>query len=145
MSLLMRYFGWPYRAMPQEVMRWIETSSPLFSWASAHTAFPPANVQEDDDAVVMEFEVPGIARENIELTTTDTSVTIKVTRPVEGDIPPEKYHVRERWRGEFGRAVTIPAKVDSARAKASCRNGVLRVTIPKREEARSKTIEIQTD
>ena len=103
------------------------------------------NVYVNDEAVVMEFELPGVSKEDIDLTTTDSSVTLKVTRSVEGDIPPEKYHVRERSRGEFGRTVSMPAKVDSAKASASYRNGILTVTVPKRQEAKSKRIKVQSD
>ncbi len=143
MSLLMRYFGLPYRALPRE-LDWLTGGEDPFAQWSTEVSVPPVNVYVDEESVVMEFELPGVAMEDIDLTTTDSSVTVKVKRPVEGDIPPEKYHVRERWRGEFGRSVGMPAKVDSAKASASYRKGILTVTIPKREEARSKRIEIQS-
>ena len=139
MSVLMRYFGFPHRALE----RWLNDDVPFFAWPGSQTALPPVNVYENGDSVVMAFEVPGVAKENIDLTTTDTSVTIKVERPVVGDIPPEKYHVRERWRGEFGRTVTIPSKVDSAAATARYANGILTVAMPKTDQARSKQIEVK--
>jgi len=107
----------------------------------AESGYPPVNVYETPNDVVLEFEAPGVPSEKIELTITGGSVTLKVNRPVEGDIPPEKYYYRERWRGEFGRTVTVPGTVDAAGAKASYRNGVLTVTIPKRKEARPKRID----
>ena len=71
---------------------------------------------------------------------TGGSVTLKAKRPIEGDIPPEKYFVRERWRGEFGRKVTVPGIVDSTKATAAYKNGLLAITIPKAEEARPKRV-----
>jgi len=143
MSMLVRYFGLPYRAFPRGLDWLSEWAEPFFPW-SGEAAVPPVNVYVNDDRVVMKFELPGIASEDIDLTTTDSSVTLKVRRPVEGEIPPEKYHIRERRRGEFGRSVGMPARVDSAQASASYRDGILTVTIPKREEAKSKRIEIQS-
>jgi len=143
MSILMRYAGWPYRVMPREIRQMLGRDWPFSMWTGDQTAYPPVNVYENSEAVVMEFELPGVPRENVDLTTTDTSVTLKVNRPVEGEIPPEKYHVRERLRGEFGRTVTVPAKVDSAEAKASYEKGILTVVVPKKDEAKSRRIEIQ--
>lgn len=142
MSLLMRYFGMPYRAFPRAAERWLSREEP-FLWSS-EASFPRVNVHVDDEAVVMEFELPGVAREDIDLTTTDSSVTLKVRCPVEGDIPPEKYHVRERLRGEFGRTLSMPARVESSKATASHSRGILTLTIPKRTEARGRRIEIQS-
>ncbi len=145
MSILMKYFGMPYRLLPRDVTRWLDSGLSLAPWNWTETALPPVNVHESNEAVVMRFEVPGVAREDIDLTTTDTSVTVKVKRPVEGEIPPERYHVRERWRGEFGRTVTVPAKVDSSKATAAYQNGVLTVTLPKREEVKARRIAVQAE
>ncbi|MCD6405064.1 MAG: Hsp20/alpha crystallin family protein [Planctomycetes bacterium] len=143
MSILGRYFGLPYGVLQRQFEELLDEGLPLARWASLETAVPPANIYETAEEVVMEFEVPGVPRENIDLTTTDTSVTLKVTRRLEGDIPPEKYHVRERWRGELGRTLSVPSKVDSGAAKAEFANGVLTVRLPKKGRPGAKRIEVQ--
>jgi HSP20 family protein len=144
MSVLLRRYRFPFDALRDELERALGEDWPL-GWSRAERGFPPVNVYENQDAVVLEFEVPGVRPEDAELTITGGSVSLKVKRAVEGDIPPERYYVRERWRGEFGRSVTVPGTVDSSKASASYGNGLLTVTIPKAEEARPKRIQVNVE
>ncbi len=143
MSILGSYFGLPYGVLQRQLEGLLGAGLPLAQRVPLDTALPRANIYETAEEVVMEFEVPGVPKENIDLTTTDTSVTLKVTRPVEGDIPPEKYHVRERWRGEIGRTLGVASKVDSSAAKAEYTNGVLVVRLPKKGQPGARRIEVQ--
>jgi HSP20 family protein len=143
MSLLMRRYGFPFDTIRREMARVMGEDWPFMSWMSSENIYPPANVYDAPEAAIVEFEVPGVAMNDMELTVTGGSVTLKVTRSVEGDVPPEKYYVRERWRGEFGRTVTVPGSIDSAAAKAALKNGILTVTIPKKAQARPRKIEVK--
>lgn len=142
MSLLMRSYRFPLDSLRREMETLLSDRWPFSTWMGAERAFPPVNIYETPEAVQVEFEVPGVSMDDLDLSITGGSVTLKVKRQIEGDIPPEKYYVRERWRGEFGRNVTVPGRVDSTKASASYRNGILAVTIPKAEEARPKRITV---
>ena len=145
MSILLRRYRFPPDTLRDELERTFGENWPSHGWSRVERGLPPVNVYENPEAVVLEFEIPGVRSEDTELTITGGSVTLKVKRPVEGDIPPERYYVRERWRGEFGRTVTVPGTVDSAKAAASYNNGLLTVTIPKTEEARPKRIQVNVE
>jgi HSP20 family protein len=145
MSLLMRSYRFPFDTVREELEKMVSDEFPFFGWAPLESAFPPVNVYEKEDSMVLEFEAPGMKIEDTELTITGGSVTLKMKRGVEGDIPPEKYYVRERLRGEFGRTVTVPGTVDSTKATAAYRNGILAVTIPKAEEARAKRVAVNVE
>lgn len=145
MSVLTRSYRFPIDNVRREMERMFGEEWPFFNWAPTERAYPPVNIYERPDSVVVEFEIPGINPENTDLTMTGGSITLKAKRPIEGDIPPEKYLVRERWRGEFGRTVTVPGVVDSTRAEAQYRNGLLSITIPRTEEARPKRVEVKVE
>jgi len=145
MSVLMRSYRFPFEAMRQELEKMVTDEFPFFGWSPSEAAYPPVNVYEKEDSIMLEFEAAGMKIEDTELTITGGSVTLKVKRAVEGDIPPEKYYVRERLRGEFGRTVTVPGTVDSTKATAAYKNGILAVRIPKAEEARAKRVAVNVE
>ena len=139
-------FMWPRRlpweGMRREMREMFGGEWPFGPWWAQKRAYPPVNVRENDESVTVEFEIPGIATGDIDLTITGGSVALKVKRAVEGGIPPENYYVRERWRGEFGRNVNLPGALDGERATASYENGVLSVNIPKAAAAKRRKIDI---
>lgn len=145
MSLLMRSYRFPFDTVRREMEKVFNEDFPYLGWTQSEAIYPPVNVYENQESVTLEFEIPGVKLEDTDLTITGGSVTLKVKRPVEGDIPPEKYFVRERWRGEFGRNVTVPGMVDSTKATAAYKNGLLTVTIPKAEEARPKRVNVSVE
>ena len=143
MSLLIRADGFPLGTVLREMENLLTLDVPSVKWALGDGGYPPVNMYETPDAAVLEFQLPGVAPSDAELTVSSGSLTLKVKRPVEGDIAPEKYYIRERWRGEFGRTVAIPGTVDTAAAKAVYANGILTVTIPKKAETRPRRIDVK--
>ena len=142
MSLLVRTGGFPLGTVLREMENLLTLNAPSGKWALGDGGYPPVNVYETSAAAVLEFQLPGVAPSDAELSITGGSLTLKVKRPVEGHVPPEKYYIRERWRGEFGRTVTVPGNVDASAAKAVYANGILTVTIPKKAETRPKRIAV---
>lgn len=141
MSLLMRPYWFPLSGIRRGMGGLFEGMRPLAANVP-ESNFAPVRIRETDEEVTVDFELPGVSSEDIELTITGGSVALKAKRGVEGDIPPEKYYLRERWRGEFGRNVTVPGIVDSRKAKAVYTDGVLTVHIPKAEEARPRRVKV---
>lgn len=104
---------------------------------------PRVDVIETDDEVIVEAELPGVKKEDVSVTITDNVLTIKGEKRREREEKAGSYHRVERAYGSFQRSFTLPATVQADKAKATFKDGVLRVTIPKTEEARPKEIKIE--
>jgi HSP20 family protein len=105
--------------------------------------FPPINVYEQDEAVVVTAEVPGVKPEELELTVLGDSVALKGQRREEPSNGNRMYR-RERAAGFFARTVTLPASIDPDSVRAEYRDGILRIHMAKAEQAKAKKIGIQS-
>lgn len=109
---------------------------------SGRGVFPPVNVFADKDGYAIKVEIPGVAPENVEIHTEGRTLSISGTR----EVPPPtegSFHRRERGTGQFSRSFQLPADVDTARAEASYKHGVLTVRVPKKEEAKPRQISVK--
>lgn len=109
---------------------------------SGRGVFPPMNVFNDKDGVVVRLEVPGVTPENISIEMQGRTLTVSGKRDT---ALPEgaSFHRHERSGGEFSRSLQLPADLDLARAEASCKHGMLTLRIPKREEAKPRQITVK--
>jgi HSP20 family protein len=103
---------------------------------------PNVDIYENKDQIVLEAELPGMNREDFELTVENNVITLRGERRFEKKDDADNYHRVERAYGSFSRSFTLPQVVSGDAATAEYRNGVLRVTLPKREEAKARRIEI---
>jgi HSP20 family protein len=109
---------------------------------SGRGVFPPVNVFSDKDGYVVRMEVPGVAPETINIEAHGRTLTITGQR--DADMPQgSSMHRREREAGQFSRSLQLPDDLDSSAADASCKHGILTVRIPKREEAKPRSISIK--
>ena len=131
-------------AFQNEVDRLFELS-PLFSANGPATTpgFSPAlDVHQDQDNVVVKAELPGLKKEDINLSLHDSQLTLGGERRHEKAVD-EKNRVRnERFFGRFERTLTLPVQVDGTRVTAAYEDGILTVTLPKAEAAKPRQIEI---
>ncbi len=104
---------------------------------------PSVDVIDQDDQVLIRAELPGIDKKDIDVTVTDETVSIKGTSSSEKEEEKGDYHRREISQGSYERVVAIPANVDSSKAKATMRDGVLELSLPKTEKANRKKIEVE--
>ena len=104
---------------------------------------PSVDIAETDHDFVLTADLPGIAREDLDLTVVDGRLTIKGQRRRESDSKEGNVHRVERAYGTFTRAFDLPAAVDPETVAATYKDGVLTVTVPKAEEARPKQIEVK--
>jgi HSP20 family protein len=104
---------------------------------------PSVDIFENKDQIVLEAELPGMNREEFELTIENNVITLHGERRFEKKDESDNYHRVERSYGSFTRSFTLPQSVSAENASAEYRNGVLRVTLPKREEIKARRIEIQ--
>src|SRR5437773_10756877 len=106
---------------------------------------PNVDIYENKDQIVLEAELPGMNREDFDLTIENNVITLRGARRFEKKDDADNYHRVERAYGSFTRSFTLPQTVTPEGASADYRNGVLRVTIPKREETKARRIEVKTE
>jgi len=106
---------------------------------------PALDVFEDKDDVVVKAELPGIDKEHIEVNLTDNLLTIKGEKKKEEEVKEENYYRCERSYGSFTRSVELPKAVHTDKVKASFKNGILEVRVPKTEEAKAKAIKVKVE
>jgi HSP20 family protein len=103
---------------------------------------PSVDIWEEKDHLVLEAELPGMKRDDFELTIENNVITLKGERKFEKKADGDNYHRVERSYGSFTRSFTLPQNVTADGAKAEFNNGVLHVTLPKREETKARKIEV---
>ena len=103
---------------------------------------PSVDIYENKDQIVLEAELPGMKHEDFDLSIENNVITLRGERRFEKTDDSDNYHRVERSYGSFTRSFTLPQTVSAEDAKAEYNNGVLRVTLPKREEAKSRRIQI---
>ena len=113
-------------------------------WQGASTpAWAPAlDITERKDAYLVTVELPGVKLDDLEITLEDGLLTIQGERHVAHDSSEEQVHRVERSSGAFRRSITLPAHVVADEVAASMEDGVLRILVPKAEEAKAKRIQV---
>jgi HSP20 family protein len=106
---------------------------------------PTVDIAETESEIVVTAELPGVKQEDVDVTVTNDVLTIKGEKKDEKEIKKENYHRIERSYGSFHRSIGLPTGVKGKEAKAICKDGVLKVTIPKAEEAKPKQIKINVE
>ena len=103
---------------------------------------PTVDIYENKDQIVIEAELPGMNREDFDLSFENNVITLRGERHFEKKDESDNYHRVERSYGSFTRSFTLPPTVSGEGITAEYRNGVLRITLPKREEVKARRIEI---
>jgi HSP20 family protein len=122
-----------------------ETLSAARSEAGAAATWtPPVDVYETAEAIVVQVELPGLRREDIEIQVQDNVLTLQGERRLTRDVREESYLRIERATGPFHRRFTLPGTVTQERIRAEFRDGVLELTLPKAPAGAAHRIPIQT-
>ena len=104
---------------------------------------PPVDIIEKQDALVVKAELPGMSKDDLKINIEDNVLTIRGEKKQEKEEEGAQYHLAERVYGVFQRSFTLPASIDASKVKASYKDGVLVIEIPKKEEAKPKEIPIE--
>ena len=104
---------------------------------------PNVDIFENKDEIVLEAELPGMNREDFELSIENNVLTLRGERRFEKKDETDNYHRVERAYGAFTRSFTLPQTVSGEGAAAEYKNGVLRVALRKREEVKARRIEVK--
>lgn len=107
--------------------------------------WPSVDVDEDRDNVTVKVEVPGMRKEDIDVSWHDGVLSISGERKAQEKFTDAETHRNERFVGRFHRALTLPVRVNAEKTNASYQDGILTITLPKAEEAKPKQIQVRTD
>jgi HSP20 family protein len=102
---------------------------------------PPVDLQETADQYILTAELPGLAREDIDIQLQDGRLTLSGVRRERG-ITCEQYHRVERGHGSFSRSFQLPVPVEAKRVSADLRDGVLTITCPKARDGDARRIDV---
>jgi HSP20 family protein len=119
---------------------WSDFALPALGWSAQAVRAPAADVLETADEIVVEVDLPGHKQEELQIKVDGDVLTIEAERKAERVQKGDSYHRSERILGKFARSFTLPANVDSTRTAAKYEAGVLQIRLPKREEAKPRTI-----
>jgi HSP20 family protein len=111
------------------------------SWGQGIWA-PPVDIYETDEAFVLEAELPGFTKEEVNIELHDNRLTLRGERKPATEVKEEQYRRRERAYGRFERTFLLPTMVDADKVTANFANGVLELRLPKSEAAKPKRIPI---
>lgn len=111
-------------------------------WALGGSWAPAVDIYEQEGNIVLKAEVPGVDPKDVDILVENNVLTLGGERKFDADVKKESYHRVERSYGTFTRSFTLPNVVDTDKIKAEYKEGVLRVTLPKKDEAKPRQISI---
>ena len=111
-------------------------------WALGGSWAPAVDIYEQDGNIVMKAELPGVDPKDVDVRLENNTLTLRGERKLDKEVKQDNYHRVERSYGAFSRSFTLPTVVDQGNIKAEYRDGVLKLTLPKREEAKPRQIQI---
>lgn len=119
-------------------------SSPMSTEEVSTRRWSPAvDIRETDEALILTAELPGLTKEDVQITLENQVLTLSGERKFEKEAKGENFHRIERSYGAFTRAFTLPTHVKTEKVDASFEHGVLTVTLPKMEESKPRRISIR--
>jgi HSP20 family protein len=134
--------GW-LRSSREERDAWRDMFEPLHQFEGYTLRWPKIDVVDNENEVLVRAELPGINKQDIDVSLSENMLTLKGQTRREEKVEKENYFRAEISQGSFLRSVYLPVEVDSERASAALKDGILEVRLPKVESAKRKSIQIQ--
>lgn len=129
--------GWPL------LMHWPGAPALGSLFDEPKLCLPSLDVIDRDNEILLRAEVPGIEKKDLDISLTDNLLTIKGQSSSEKKEEKGDYHRREISRSSFARSVTLPGAVDSSKAAATLKDGILEITLPKVESSRRRSVAVE--
>lgn len=104
---------------------------------------PVIDIEEDNDSYYVRAEVPGIKKEEIKISVRGNALSLSGERKQESETKNKTFHRVERSYGRFKRTISLPSEIDAEKVKATYKDGILTVTLPKPESMKPKEIEVE--
>ena len=141
---IVRYEPWGMGALQDQINRLFESWGDSESSAATATWVPPVDIHEYSDRFQLFVDLPGVDPKDVEITLDNGVLTITGERHAQAPVEEEKGMRRrtERGAGRFHRRFILPDTVDAEKVKATDRNGVLEIAIPKQARAQARRIEV---
>ena len=114
-------------------------------FSAVEEVMPSVNIFEEKGDVIVKAELPGIKKEDIDITLTDETITISGEKKKEEEVKKKDYYRWECSYGSFNRTFSLPAEVQPDKVKTKMKDGVLEIRIPKTEEAKKKEVKVKID
>lgn len=106
---------------------------------------PAIDLYETDNEIVINAEIPGVDKKDINIEVKDGILHLSGERKEEKEVKEERYHRKERYYGTFRRSFTLPAHINAEKVKAKFKDGILKIALPKIEEAKPKKIDVEVE
>jgi HSP20 family protein len=144
----------PLRSWEREIERTFE-EFPFFRWPrfrdfepfrfprELRLCAPTLDMYEEKNEVVVKAELPGMTKDDIEISLADSTLTLKGEKKKEEEVKEKDFYRCEREYGSFLRTIDLPAEVKTDGAKATFKDGVLEIRLPKTEEAKRKLVKVE--
>ena len=110
---------------------------------SVLATMPAVDVYQEKDDVIVKAELPGLSKDDIQVNLTDSTLTIRGERKKEEEVNQDDYFYSERSQGAFARNIDLPAEVKPDQVKATFKDGILQIRLPKTEESKRKATSIK--
>lgn len=120
-----------------------DTLSQLLTEPSARPWTPAVDILETENDLILKMDVPEVELEDVDIRLENHTLTVKGERKFENLADSRAYHRIERSYGSFARTFTLPDTVDTEKVRADYKNGVLSITLPKKEVAKPRTIRVE--
>jgi len=104
---------------------------------------PAVDIYETGDSLVIRAEIPGVEKDDVSIEVKDSTLKLRGERKLEKEVKEENYHRMECSYGSFQRIFTLPTSVDQDKISANFKNGMLEVSLPRKEEKKPRQIEIE--
>ncbi len=144
MLMSRRFPFWDVEKTMNEMSRLFDAfDGPMSLRSMPRGTFPPMNIYEKDENVILTAEIPGVKTEDIELNVLENSLTLTAKRDSEQN-GGKRFYRRERPFGSFSRTVSLAEKVDPDNVNAEYNDGVLTVTMPKKKKTKPRSISVKT-
>jgi len=121
------------------------TRWPEINWPAELEVFHSVDIFEEKDEVVVKAALPGMAKEDVNVKVTENTVTIAGEKKKEEKVEKKDYYRFERSYGSFSRSFRLPADVQTDKAKATFKDGLLEIRVPKTEEAKKKQVKVKIE
>lgn len=137
-------WGSPWNFEDEFNRMWQMLNGPV-QWADQAPSAPAIDVRETAEAFIVEADVPGMKKDEVQIEVADNVLTVKGERWGQREENKKDYHVAERQVGSFRRSVAIPGGFQHDKVNATFENGVLTITLPKHEEKKPRKIEVRAE
>lgn len=134
--------GW-LRSSKDERNSWREMYEPLSQFDGFTMKWPKIDVVDHENEVLVRAELPGVDKKDIDVSLSENMLTLRGSTRHEEKVEKDNYFRSEISQGSFLRSVYLPVEVDSSKAEASLRDGILEVKLPKVENSKRKSIQVQ--